>query len=195
MRGITHWRAVLVLALVFAALPAGADPLQLPELMHRLAGVKARRAHFVEERRIGVLDVPLRSLGELVYAAPDRLEKRTLQPRPEDLRLDGDILTIVRPDKQPVTIDIRNYPQAAALIASVRGTLAGDVAALEQFYRIELHGTLTAWQLQLVPRDGQMRDLFSDIEIDGERDDVRLIRYDQPNGDHAVMTIARDAER
>lgn len=195
MRGNTHWRAALALALVFAALPAGADPLQLPDLMHRLAEVKARRAHFVEEKHIGVLDVPLRSFGELVYVAPDRLEKHTLQPRPEDLMLDGDMLTIARPDKQPMTIDIRNYPQAAVLIASVRGTLAGDVAALKQFYRIELHGTLAAWQLQLVPRDGQMRDLFNDIEIDGVRDDVRLIRYDQPNGDHAVMTIARVAGR
>jgi hypothetical protein len=36
----------------------------------------------------------LESSGELSFDAPDRLEKRTIKPRPDALLLDGDKLTV-----------------------------------------------------------------------------------------------------
>ena len=36
---------------------------------------------------MAMLKEPLHSSGELLYEAPDRLEKRTLKPRPEVLLL------------------------------------------------------------------------------------------------------------
>ena len=68
----------------------------LQQLMDSLAQHKSGRATFVETKRIAMLDKPVESLGELVFVAPDRLEKRTLKPKPESMIVDGDALTLER---------------------------------------------------------------------------------------------------
>ena len=57
--------------------------------LDKLMGLLAQRQHghvtFVEEHFLAVLDRPVESSGELLYDAPDHLEKRTLKlrsPRP-----------------------------------------------------------------------------------------------------------------
>ncbi len=166
-----------------------AGALQLPELMRVLAQVHSKHAHFEQERHLAALDVPLRSQGELVYEAPGRLEKHTLSPHDEALCLDGNRLTIDRPGKPAVTLDIRNYPQAAAIIASVRETLAGDAAGLERWYQVGVSGTLDHWQLHLVPKLASVRDLFRSIEIAGAGNAVCSVRYLAPDGDSTVLRI------
>ncbi len=44
---------------------------------------------FVEQHFLALLKRPVESSGELIYDAPDRLEKRTIEPRPETLVLEA----------------------------------------------------------------------------------------------------------
>ena len=63
-------------------------------------GLLAQRKHghvtFVEQHFLAMLDRPLESSGELLYDAPDRLEKRTLRPKPETLLLEQGVLSAHR---------------------------------------------------------------------------------------------------
>ena len=60
----------------------------------------AQRQHghvtFTQRNYLAVLDRPLESSGELLYNAPDRLEKRTLKPRPESLILERGVISAQR---------------------------------------------------------------------------------------------------
>jgi hypothetical protein len=66
----------------------------IDRLMQSLAKVSVGRADFVETKYIAMLDRPVESSGQLFYVAPDKLEKRTLRPRPESMIIEGGTLVI-----------------------------------------------------------------------------------------------------
>jgi hypothetical protein len=167
---------------------AAAQELQLPELMRLLAVHKSAKATFVERKFIGILDKPVDSSGELSFTAPDRLEKRTVSPRVESLVLEGDRLTIESNGKKMV-ISLQAHPEAAAFVESIRGTLAGDLGALEKFYSVQLSGGIEHWKLQLVPRQPEMLRIVSRIRFEGSQSAVNSIVFEQADGDRSEMQV------
>ncbi|MDQ7988234.1 MAG: LolA-related protein [Candidatus Dactylopiibacterium sp.] len=168
-----------------------AAPWTLDALLARLAQQKSGQATFVEKKTLTLLDAPVESSGTLSFTAPDRLEKRTLRPRPELVRLQGDTLVVEQAGKAPMTLKLASYPEAAAFVDSIRATLAGDRQALEATYRLSFSGEPTAWQLILLPRYSRMSDLISRIVIRGREGDVQRIDFDMADGDRSEMRIQR----
>jgi outer membrane lipoprotein-sorting protein len=182
-------RLLCELALGLAAgVPQAAGGWDLAALMALLGSQEAGRARFVERKHLAILDRPVESSGELRFRAPDRLEKLTLAPRPESLVLDGDTLTVTRDARRHV-LKLSDYPQVAAFIDSIRGTLTGDRAALERVYALELAGSAEGWTLTLLPRDARMAESVVRITIDGTRAQLREIEILQADGDRSVMEI------
>lgn len=169
------------------ALPAFAA-FEVGQLMDSLARHKGGRAKFVEKKYISLLDKPVVSTGEMTYVAPDRLEKRTLTPKAEILLLDKEMLSIER-DKQKLTINLANQPEALAFIDSIRGTLTGNRAALEKNYLLHLSGNADKWVLTLLPSEPKIAALVLRIIVTGSRNQIRSIEYLQADGDRSVMSI------
>lgn len=159
--------------------------------MHDFSLVKAARAHFVEQKYLRMLKKPLQGNGILVYEAPARLQKETLQPKSERLLIDGDTLTIEREGKTQ-TMSRSDYPQIWAFIEGIRATLAGDRAALKSVYTIHLDGDPTDWHLLLEPRDPQMQEIVQSIRIAGSDAHIKHIETRERDGDRTDMTIAED---
>ncbi|WP_411880019.1 LolA-related protein [Polaromonas sp. YR568] len=182
--------ARLVAALLALAVcsPAALAAWDLQQLMDTLAQSKSGRATFVEKKHIALLDRPVESSGELLYTAPDRLEKRTLKPKPESMLVNGGELLIER-GRQKYQLQLQAYPELAAFIDSIRGTLAGDRGALERSYRLSLEGSAERWVLQLEPVDPKMQAVVQRIRISGVRNQVRGIDITQADGDSSSMTI------
>lgn len=178
-------------ALLLACLsPAAIAAWDLQQLMENLAQNKSGRATFVEKKYIALLDRPVESSGELVYSAPDRLEKRTLLPRPETIIVSGGELLVER-GRQKHLLQLQSYPELAAFIDSIRGTLAGDLRSLERNYQLSLDGTVGHWTLQLMPLDEKMRSVVQRIRISGAADEVRGVEIMQADGDRSVMTMQK----
>lgn len=179
----------LLCGLLFVALslPARAT-FDVTQLMGELAKLKGGKAKFVEKKYISLLDKPIVSTGEMSFTAPDRLEKRTLTPRVETLRLDKDLLSIER-EKQKLTINLNNQPEALAFIDSIRGTLTGNRAALEKSYLLHLSGTPDKWVLTLLPSEQKIAALVLRIEVSGSKSQIRNIEYLQADGDRSVMSL------
>lgn len=163
------------------------------QLMESLAQVRSNRATFTEKKFIAILDRPLESSGELLYVAPDRLEKRTLKPRPESMILEQDVLLIER-GRQKHRLQLSEQPELAAFIDSIRGTLAGDRKALERNYRLSLEGSAEQWTLQLQPLNEKMLAVIKHIRMAGARDTVRSIEITHADGDRSLMQIERMAK-
>ena len=175
------------LLLLGLALPAGAA-FDVGELMSELARHKGGRARFVEKKFIAILDKPVVSTGEMTYTPPDRLEKRTLTPKPETLRLEKDRLSIER-DKQKLSINLSQQPEALAFVDSIRGTLSGNRLALERNYALLLSGNSEKWVLTLLPSDQKIAALLQRITVSGHKGQVRSIEYLQADGDRALLAI------
>jgi len=162
----------------------------IDQLMQTLAQTRSGHVSFVEKKSIAMLDAPVESSGELFYTAPDRLEKRTLKPKPETMILDQGTLLVER-GRQKHSLQLQDYPELAAFIDSIRGTLAGDRKALERNYRLSLDGSSQNWTLQLLPVNEKMLAVVKRIRIAGVREDVNRIEIFQADGDSSVMLIEK----
>ncbi|WP_432260776.1 LolA-related protein [Cupriavidus sp. TMH.W2] len=171
-----------------AAAPAGSAAFGVDQLMSTLAQRKSGRVLFTETKYLAILDKPVQSSGELRFTAPDHLEKRTLSPKPENLVLDGDMLTVERDGKR-YTMPLQNYPEIAAFIESIRGTLAGNRDTLERYYKLGLEGRASRWTLTLTPADSRMAAAVSQVRIDGRQDALDQVEIRQADGDRSVMKI------
>jgi outer membrane lipoprotein-sorting protein len=179
----------LFTGLVLASLAGSAHAaFNLDQLMSELAQHKGGRAKFVEKRTLAVLDRPLIATGEMTYTPPDRLEKRTLTPKPETLLLDKDQVSIER-DKRTYTINLASRPEALAFVDSIRSTLAGNRAALEKNYTLQLSGNNDNWVLTLMPTEQKIATLLQRITVNGSKDQIHTIEYLLADGDRSELTI------
>ena len=160
----------------------------IDRLMQSLARSRSGSASFVEKKTIAMLDKPVESSGELFYTAPDRLEKRTLKPKPESMLLDKDKLIVEQRGKKHA-LSLANYPEVAAFIDSIRGTLAGDRKALERSYKLSLDGDEQNWNLSLLPIEDKMKKVVAKINIAGAGNILHSIEIKQADGDRSLMTI------
>jgi len=183
---------LVTLALMLAPAISHAADWNVDQLMHGLAQTRSDHSSFVEKKSIAMLDKPVESSGELFYSAPDHLEKRTLKPKPESMTVDGGTLVIERGLKKH-RLQLQDYPEVAAFIDSIRGTLAGDRKALERSYRLSLDGSAEHWTLQLLPTDEKMQAVVKRIRIAGVRDTVRSVEIIQADGDSSLMLIEKSA--
>src|ERR1700722_63939 len=170
---------------------AGAD--DLDTVMSLLAQRQHGRVEFVEQKFLSILNHPVESSGELLYDAPDRLEKRTLLPRAETLALDGSVLTMERGGHRRV-LDLRRYPQIQPFVESIRATLAGDRAALERVFHVEFAGGVRRWSLTLAPLDRQLQRTIKQVQIDGSQDQLQRVEIRQTDGDRSLMTLRAPAK-
>jgi len=171
-----------------AALGQQAPGNDLGELMRQLAGRRHGEVSFVEQHFLKLLKRPAESYGELTYDAPDRLEKRTIEPKPETLTLAGDVLTVVRGGRTR-TLDLKAYPTIVPFIESIRATLAGDLPSLERLFTVDFAGTIARWQLTLTPRDAQVAKTVSRVTIDGTNDVLTTVEIIETDGDRSLMTL------
>jgi len=167
---------------------APADLHDLDQVMAMLAMRQHGRVEFIEQQFLAVLSHPIESSGELRYDAPDRLEKRTLKPRAENLVLAGEVLTVERAGRRRV-MALHAYPQVVPFIESIRATLAGDRKALERLFRLDFAGTVSRWTLTLVPLESKVKQSVSQVRIEGAQDQLLKVEIRQPDGDRSLMTL------
>jgi outer membrane lipoprotein-sorting protein len=191
--------ALRVIAGVFVgrALAAHGETAELPFDLQRLMAELAKNGpgtvRFAEVKTSALLKQPIETAGTLTYTAPARLERHTLAPRDERFVIDRDTLVIERRSSgERRELKLGDYPAVQAFAESLRGTLAGDLAALRRYYRVELDGTWADWRLVLLPSDLQMAELVQRVVIAGDHGRIRRIETLETSGDRSVMTITKD---
>jgi Outer membrane lipoprotein carrier protein LolA-like len=171
---------------------AGSAAPDLDAVMGLLAMRRHGRVEFVEQQFLAILNHPVESSGELRYDAPDRLEKHTLLPHPEDLVLSGGVLTMERGGRSRV-LDLQRYPQIQPFVESLRATLAGDRSALERIFHVDFAGSVQRWSLTLIPLDARLARNVKQVRIDGSRDQLLRVEIRQSDGDRSLLTLREPA--
>ncbi len=179
---------LLLSVLLASSISRAESDWDIDQLMQVLASVPSGHASFVEKKSIAMLEKPVESSGELFYNAPDRLEKRTFKPKAENMLLDKDKLIVEQRGKKRV-LALQNYPEVAAFIDSIRGTLAGDRKSLERTYQLSLEGDAQNWNLILLPIENKMKKIVAKISIAGSGNALQTIDILQADGDSSRMVI------
>jgi outer membrane lipoprotein-sorting protein len=184
MRRVAAW-----LALLAGAVIANAADFDVGRLMDLLKSQKPGKATFHETKHIAILERPVESTGELLFTPPDRLEKRSTGLNAERMVVDRETLSIERGGRKQ-TMALREHPQIAVFVDSIRGTLAGDRTSLEKTYTLSLEGDAQNWRLVLKPRDEQLKRIVARVVISGTQAQVRRIEIEQADGDRSVMVVS-----
>lgn len=180
---------ILTVALACAA-NAHASDIDMPSLMRLFAASKSIKAEFVERKFLRVLDTPIESRGDLLFQAPNRLEKRTQQPRAENLVIEGNKVSIERGSfKRSMSLD--EFADMASLVQSLTATFRGDQVGIEQYFNWQLTGTAAKWQLVLKPKSRKLFVLLSEIRLSGIEDYVHTVETTLTDGDRSLMTMGR----
>jgi outer membrane lipoprotein-sorting protein len=179
-----------LVALTLRALDAasGAEPWHLSDLMALMAEVPSSRETFTEKKYMDVLVEPIVLTGDLSYQRPDRLERHVRQPYEERLIVEGDRLTLETLDGRR-RIALRHHPVIWGFVESIRATLTGDEATLRKIYEAKLEGSRGQWRLTLRPKDPQLAEYVTSIEIDGAGNRIGRVETREADGDRSVMTI------
>ena len=177
-------------ALLLGGAAAGGDGSspQLQRLMQALAQHQHDHVVFTEHQFIAVLDRPLESSGELFFDAPDRLEKRTLVPKPESVVLEkGNV--VIRRGAKIRSFALSDYPQFGLVIDSIRATVGGNLESLQRYYHLEFQSGAVNWTLTLVPRSKALAAQIVAIRVVGAAEVIREIQIRRSNGDRSDMLI------
>ena len=189
-RRLERFFQALLLVLAFGAAPAWA--FDLNELMGLLARQKSGEARFTEQRFVHGLEGPLDASGTLSFDAPDKLVRRTLSPRVETMAVEGNTLTLSRGGRNR-TLALDSMPELLGLVEAMRGTLTGDGATLQRYFRSTVSGSPAKWTLDLAPLDSRLAAQVRSMRISGRASDVLSLEMEFVGGDRSSMNITPGA--
>lgn len=182
--------ALVACAIALLAGAAAAADLDKQALMQLLASVQRVNARFVETRYSTLLTAPLVSRGTLAYERPGRLEKQVSFPHDERVVLESGQVTIDNRSRgRTMTLSVADAPAIAGLVESIRATRAGDLAALERYYEIDVGGDRRAWWLRLRPHERELAQLIRAVTVRGAGARIESIEVAEASGDRTVMEI------
>jgi outer membrane lipoprotein-sorting protein len=182
------WFLAIAMILIASVARAHAED-NLHAVMDSLHAVTLASGTFVEKKYLRILNEPLESSGQLVYKAPDRLEKMTTRPDRQSLVVVGDELTVANGISGQQKLKLAEHPDIRAFVESMRATLSGNVDALRQYYDVFLVGNVAQWTLELRPTAKDMKDIVKQITLRGGNGHLQSVAIDEADGDHSVMII------
>jgi len=196
LSGIDLRRVLLAVAMFFlcaAPLAAAAndESINLSGLMAVLSKRTSGTAEFTELRYMAMLSEPVKSTGTLRYVAPDELERNVITPKPMRMTVHGREVTVDDGKHKPRTVSLDESLELAAIIESIRGALAGDQKALEQYYALSVDGSPDHWTLQMIPKTDRLRAVVDQITMTGHGDEIVGVETIEHGGDRTVMTITK----
>ena len=186
------WRALPLIALL-TTISGAARAFEIGELMTLLGQVEQSTVAFEETKHLAALTAPLVRRGTLRFERPDRMEMQVKSPFYERLAIAGNTLTIEN-KRGTRQVDLAGQPGAAAWVASIRATLAGDRATLARHFAIQLNGSAARWTLMLDPLDASLASVIRRITIDGAQARLSRIEVDERLGDRTVLLVQAEGD-
>lgn len=163
--------------------------LAAPALDALLAGLKRQppiSEPFQEVRFRPALRAPLVSAGTLTWHGGLEFERVVATPYRETGRVRGRTLTITRPRGPERVIPLARAPELQVLFGGLSALFAGDAAAIETLFTVELEGGST-WRLRLVPKDATLRERVEALELRGEGGHARCLILRQPGAEALTL--------
>lgn len=171
-----------------AEAPAGAPT--LPALFARLAAHAETRVRFVELKSLSVLDRPLRLEGTLEFRPPGYLAKHVEKPAEEHYLIEDGRVTVSKPgEPQTVELALADYPPLEAFAESLRAPLAGDLAALQRYWRPSLGGSWKHWRLALTPLRPELATFVRGVRLEGRDERLTGLTVEEASGDTATLSF------
>ena len=191
---------VILVALLFAAISARAEPLSAPAIKELLDHIRQKRtaspfvqADFQEEKSIRLMNKPVVSSGKVWFQPPNKFKREIKGSSPSIMISDGQQLWIYYPGfKSAEHYALGRRSPLDAALATLNTALSLD--NVENTFQITGGKTDSGYQLELLPKTTSMKKMFQKFEI-ALNNDLHVDRtvMFQPNGDRVVTTYSNQS--
>jgi hypothetical protein len=178
MRSITILLAFCGLAFSSFAYPQDA----LTQLNERLAAYPVLRADFVQTRQIAALKKPLVSSGHVVVSKQYGVLWEIEKPLHMTYVLGEKQIIEIDANGQSKTRELQDLPGMAQVARIFRALLNTQSGALREYFDIDSQRQGKHWSLHLVPRQQQLAQYLTAIDLSGEAF-VESIRIQESSAD------------
>jgi outer membrane lipoprotein-sorting protein len=188
-----RWAAALAAVVLAGAAPAAEpeskEPVSLAALLARFRALPGLEARFHEVKKLVLLKAPLVSEGTLHFAPPDRLARLTTWPAPSTLIVDAQQVRFGDAEGSQ-SIPLEGNPVVRLFVDAFLKVLAGDGAALERMFAIELRASAKDWAMTLKPRLAPMTEVIDRIVLEGRGVVLNKLLVREKGGDETVTTFS-----
>jgi outer membrane lipoprotein-sorting protein len=143
----------------------------LAQITNRLAKKEITQGDFQQEKRLKILRKPLISKGSFTYHQTKGVIWKTQTPVPSLLLVnDAHLLTTQGELEVP-----------AAFGKVFKAMLGGDLNQLNDGFLLSGSDQKTAWQIELKPKDEQLKKIISSITLSGDNE-LRVLEIQEAGG-------------
>ncbi|WP_238347396.1 outer membrane lipoprotein carrier protein LolA [Pseudomonas sp. 770NI] len=171
--------------LIALLLSFSAHAFDLQQLSDQLAKPSVIHGNFIQEKHLRALPQPLVSKGTFVLAKDQGLLWLLKSPLQQDYRITAQ--GIARRDANGWQL-LPNKSAGAEQNRLFLAVLQGDSSGLQRDFDLQLQGEAQQWKLTLTPRSLLLKQVFTQINIDGGAL-VRTIELLETQGDSTLLRM------
>ncbi|AZF24639.1 Putative transmembrane protein [Pseudomonas sp. R2-60-08W] len=184
-RALRFFASKLALTVAAALLSFSAHAFDLQQLSDQLAKPRVIHGNFIQEKHLRALPQPLVSKGTFVLAKDYGLLWLLKTPLQQDYRISAQ--GIARRDANGWQL-LPNKSAGAEQNRLFLAVLQGDSSGLQRDFELQLQGQAQQWKLTLIPRSLLLKQVFTQINIDGG-ELVNTIELLETQGDSTLLRM------
>ncbi len=169
-----------------------AIPAQLTQILlyHKGYGLLA---NFAEEKKVLILQRPLRSTGQVIYLPQKGLYRQLVTPFQQELLITTTAVHQRSYQGSVETMALDKLPFAKAFVEGFLTVFSGSWESIHTHFQVYFFSADPQWTLGLIPKHPMMARLISCIILEGETHQVLSLWVHESNGDitHDRFTDSR----
>ena len=149
-------------------------------LYHKGYGLFAK---FEEEKKVLILQRPLRSTGQLIFLPQKGLYRQLVTPFQQELLITTTAVQQRDYHGRVETMALDKLPFAKALVEGLLTVFSGSWESIHSHFQVYFFSADPQWKLGLIPKHTMMSQIISCIILEGEKHQVLSLWVHETNGD------------
>lgn len=180
---------MMIAALVLSAAGAQAA-VPVAKIQAMLAKPKVMCGRFDQSKTLAGMKKPLAANGRFCVVQEKGVLWRTLQPFPNTLRLTKGEIVHYQGDRVAMRLDAKTEPTVRMINQVLFSLLAGDLAQLEQLFKVDGAVGADSWNVTLEAREPALAKAIGTIRLDGGAY-VNNIVISEASGDRTSIVFSK----
>jgi hypothetical protein len=140
-------------------------------------------AKFAEEKKVLILQRPLRSTGQVIFLPQKGLYRQLVTPFQQELLITTTAVHQRDDHGRVETMALDKLPFARALVAGLLTVFSGSWESIHSHFQVYFFSADPQWKLGLLPKQPMMSQIISCIILEGENHQVLSLWVHEANGD------------
>ncbi len=140
-------------------------------------------ANFAEEKKVLILQRPLRSTGQVIYLPQKGLYRQLVTPFQQELLITTTAVHQRDYQGRIETMALAKLPYAKALVEGLLTVFSGAWESIHSYFQVYFFSADPQWRLGLLPKHTMMSQIISCIILEGEKQQVLSLWVHETNGD------------